>query len=81
MNKQPTSEDNSFSGSFFTKSESKQRACYLKTSSTSFYKNAYKNSLNSDAIKVMSNSSQLVIEVSFAVSLSLHTLFREVIPG
>ena len=48
--KQPTSEDTSFPGLFFTKSEGKQQVCYLKTSATSFYNNVYKNSLNSDAI-------------------------------
>ena len=31
------SEDTSFPGLFFAKSEGKQQACYLKTSATSFY--------------------------------------------
>ena len=48
INKQPTSEDTSFPGLFFTKSEGKQQVCYLKSSATSFYDNANKNSLNSN---------------------------------
>ena len=44
------SEDTSFPGLLFTKSEGKQQVCYLNTSATSFYDNAYKNSLNGDAI-------------------------------
>ena len=44
------SEDTSFPGLFFTKSEGKQQVCYLNTSTTSFYNNAYKNSLNSVAM-------------------------------
>ena len=51
--KQPSSEDTCFPGLFFTKSKSKQQVCYLKTSSTSFYNNAYKNSLNSDAKSIL----------------------------
>ena len=44
------SEGTSFPGLFFTKSEGKQQVCYLNTSATSFYDNAYKNDLNSDAM-------------------------------
>ena len=44
------SEDTSFPRLFFTKSEGKQQACYLKTSATSFYDKTYRNSLNRDAI-------------------------------
>ena len=62
------SEDNSFSGSFFTERKGKQQVCYLKTSSTRFYNNTC-------------NTSQLEIEVSFAVSLSLRTPIRKIIPG
>ena len=72
------SEDSSFSGSFFTKRKRKQQVCYLKTSSTRFYNNAYKNFLT--AMRT-SNTSQLETEVSFAVSLSLRTPFRKIIPG
>ena len=43
--KQPTSEDTSFPGLFFTKSEGKQQVCYLKTSATIAYNNAYKKFL------------------------------------
>ena len=73
------SEDTSFPGLFFTKSEGKQ-ACYLKTSATSFYDKTYKIPWTGMRY-FLSNTSQLAIEVSFAVSLRLRIPFREVIPG
>ena len=60
--KQPTSEDTSFPGLFFTKNEGKQQVCYPKTSATNFYDNAYQNSLNSELRYFSSNTSQFAIE-------------------
>ena len=53
INKQQTAKEKGQEFSWFIflqKKEGKQQVCYFKTSSTSFYNNAYKNSLNSDAI-------------------------------
>ena len=52
INKQQTANEQGYPLSWFifSKSEDKQQVCYLKTSATSFYNNAYKNSLNSDAM-------------------------------
>ena len=59
-----------------------RKVSYLKNSATSFYHNAYKNSLNSDAIFFRSIlHSGDYIEISFEVSLRLRTPIREVIPG
>ena len=79
------SDNTSFPGLFFTKSEGKQQVCYLKTSSTSFYDDAYKNSLNSDAIlhswrlRFLSQWASACVprlEKSFPAKLSNETSFK-----
>ena len=58
INKQQTANEQGYPLSWFifSKSEDKQQVCYLKTSATSFYNNAYKNSLNSDAMFLILHS-------------------------
>ena len=74
--KQPTSEDTSFPGLFFTKSEGKQPVCYLKLPALIIMPTL---KIAWTAMRYFcSNTSQSAIKVSFAVSLRLCTPFREV---